>query len=499
MLFCLTYAAHGAANRVEPAAPLQHRQPTAMQRYIEHAEAALQAADAANKEQAPAAAAALAALVDDPLYDMLPKVGQRILVSSQAWATWTQGDIVGARDLYLKATRIDGNEPDDWYRLAILENHLGELPSSARYMTAFVRRWPDLVNNLDLHVLSGYAFDSDSNAAWRSDVLQALFDAKWDDAGNGVDGVWRHLALLYLAKGDHAAAATVAERIADPLIIVSMRSDKRFDPIAASIDKLPSAREAAEHRIEALRGLLAKQPKRVDLVSTLGSQLLVAGRHEEVLSLLDETLKAIAADPSSFEALDKKNWLMNQRAIALRRLGRFDEALAEIERASQVDEHGDPNVSQVLNLATFYCNAGHPKEALRAMERVGLMSPYGRMVQSAVRHCAALQMGNRRAADEEVAYMLEHRKVSEAIVLETLLTEGRVDEAAKLLISHFADPTKVDDALGFVQEFKTAPELPGYRALHVHRRELLARDDVKAAAAQVGRMGVHDVFDNAGI
>ncbi|WP_460711559.1 tetratricopeptide repeat protein [Lysobacter terrae] len=471
-----------------------------MQRYIDQANAALQVADQAKKEDASAAAAALSAVIDDPLYGMLPKEGQRMLMSAMAWSTWQEGKPESARDLYLQATKIDGNEPHDWYRLAILERHLGDMPRSARYMTALVRRWPDRANNLDRQLLNVYAYRVEGNPPWRTDLLQALFDAGWDDSGNGVDSIWHQLALAYLDQSHPAAGAKVVERITDPLIIIRMRSDKRFDAVAASLDKLPTPQEAAERRIAELRRLVAVSPKRVDLISALGTQLLVAGRSEEALALADTTLATIAADPTSFPNLDEKNWVMNDRASALRRLGRLDEALAEMESASRVDESGAPNVSQVLNLASLYCSAGRPKDALRAVERVKSgMSGYGRMVLSAVQHHAALQTGDRRAASEALNYLLAHRKESEAIVLEALLIEGRVDDAAQGLIRQFADPSKRDDALRFVQEFKTPPELVGDHSFSVHRDELLARDDVKAAVAQVGRMGVHEVFDYGGI
>lgn len=494
-------AALGAADRFDQPSPLeQGPQQSAMQRYIEQANAALQAADQASEEDAAATLAALSAVIDDPLYGMLTKEGQRMLVSAKALATWQQGRLENARDLYVQATKIDGNEPDDWYRLAILERHLGDTPRSARYMTALVHRWPDRANNLDRSLLNAYAYRPEGNPPWRTELMQALFDAGWDDSGNGVDSIWHQLALAYLDQGDPAAAAKVVERIVDPLIIIRMRSDKRFDAVAASLNKLPAPQEAAEQRITELRRLIKVSPKRVDLISSLGTQLLVAGRNQEALVLADTTLAAIAADPASFPNLEHKNWVMNDRASALRRLGRLDEALAELDSASRMDESGRPNVSQVLNLASLYCSAGRPKEALRAVERVKSgMSGYGRMVLSAVQHHAALQTGDRRAASEALGYLLAHRKESEAIVLEALLIEGRVDDAAQSLIGQFADPSKRDDALRFVQEFKSPPELAGDQAFSIHRSELLARDDVKAAVAQVGRMGAHEVFDYDGI
>jgi tetratricopeptide (TPR) repeat protein len=501
LLLCTAGAAFGAAGRFDKAPPLNMlRQPTAMERYLEQADAAIQAAEQSEAATASAAVASLSALIDDALFTMLSKPQQRMLVSAKGLATWRGGDPEGARDLFTRATAIDGNEPDDWYRLAILEHELGDRARSARYMTSLINRWPELVNNLDPRLLGDYVYRGEAGATWRTALMQALFDADWDDRHNGVDDVWRELALAQVENGSLPAAANAIMRITDPLTTVKVRSDKRFDALIAGVDALPSARDVAERRVEVLRRLVAESPKRIDLASTFGTALLVAGRHEEALAAADALLAAIAAeDPSSFEKLDEKVWIMNNRAIALRRLGRQDEAAAQFERASHVDELGSPNVSQVLNLAAYYCDLGRPKEALRTIERVGNASGYGRMVQSGIQHCAALQTGNRQAAREAMNYMTAHRSDSSTMIIEALLREGRIDEAAATLIGQLEDPKGRDEALNFLQDFRKGPELVGTRTLNANRRALLTRADIKAAAERVGHLGVHDIFASTGI
>jgi hypothetical protein len=190
---------------------------------------------------------------------------------------------------------------------------------------------------------------------------------------------------------------------------------------------------------------------------------------------------------------------MNNRAIGLRRLGRIEEAVAEIERASHLEEVGTTNVSQVLNLAAFYCDLGRPNDARRTIERVGPMSGYGRMVLGSVEHCAALQTGDRQAARRALDYLLSHRSDSEALLLAAFVHEGRLDDAARILIGQLDDPKSRGDALDFVQEFREGPELIGSRSLNANHDALMARNDVKAAIESVGRVGMHDVFDNTGI
>jgi hypothetical protein len=141
-----------------------------------------------------------------------------------------------------------------------------------------------------------------------------------------------------------------------------------------------------------------------------------------------------------------------------------------------------------------------PKDALRTIERVGgSTSGYGRMVLSGIQHCAAVQTGNRQAARQALDYLRAHRSDSRTMVVEALLREGLIDEAAEALIDGLEDPNGREDALDFVQQFRKAPELAGTRTLNSNRLALLARKDVKTAVERVGRMGAHDVFANTGI
>lgn len=486
------------ARNEQPPPPVGLRQSTALDKYLARAEAAVTAAQDGNTKDV---ADALASLIDDMLFVSLTKPQQRLLLSSAALVAWRRDEPVRARDLFRKATDIDGNDPDDWYRLALLELQLGDRARSARYLTAFARRWPNLVDNLDRQFLSDHIYRSEAVSAVRLALLQALFDANWSDRQNGVSDAWRELALSHIANGHLSAAASAIASIDDPLVIAKLRSDKRFDAMAERIAELPSVEEAAARQVDTFRKRVAASPARVDLAMTLGTALLVAGRHDEALAASDATLAAISAskDTASFEHLDEQVWVMNNRAIALRRLGRNEEAVAALDRASRLGEDGAPNVSQVLNLATLYCQLGRPKAALETIARAGSMSGYGRMVQTAVEHCAALQSGDREGIMASRNYLVGHRRDSRGIVLEALLREGRLDDAAEELITQLDEPEGRDDALEFVQEFRRAPELVGSRGLRRNWRKLVARKDVQAAVARVGRMGRHGVYDVSGI
>lgn len=454
----------------------------------------------ADRGDAAAARRELDAIVVDPLFPTLSAQQQRELLSTNAVLAWQDEDTARAAELMRAATIAYGNEPDDWYRLAILDLQLGQRSRATQQMAAFVSRWPELVNNLHRVLLSDLLFQGQPRDDDRIALMGALFDAGWTDNGRGVDDVWRELALLHLARGDRARADAVIAGIKDPMAIAKMRSDLRFDPLHASVARLPSVEAAAAAEVERLRALHAQLPNRVDLAADLGTALLVAGRNAEALAASDTFLAALeAADSDSFESLDDRIWVMNNRAIALRRAGRFDEAAAQFERAGKLDENGGDNVSQRLNLGTFLCLIGRPADALRAVESVGTMSGYGLMVQTAVRHCAARQLDDAAGAAKALAHLYDQRADARSIVVEELLRAGDLDRAAAELVRALEDPESRAQALESVQQFRRSMPLPAFPDMETRRTTLLARADVQAAIARVGRALRHDVFNVSGI
>ena len=437
----------------------------------------------------------------DALFGTLTRAQQREVLSAAAIAAWHQEDLPRAAELLRAATVADGNVPDDWYRLAILELQLGQRSRAMQQVAAFARRWPALVNNLDRMLLIELLFRAEPREVDRLNLMDALFDAGWNDNERKVDDVWRELALLHLTRGAQPRAHEVLARISDPLVIAAIRSDKRFDALQAAIDGLPTVEAAAAANVARLQDLTGRFPKRIDLASDLGTALLVVGRDADALAVSEAMLTSIddAQDTRSFAALDDRIWVMNNKAIALRRAGRFDEAAAQFKAAGELGEGGGDNVSQRLNLGTFLCAIGRPTEALAVIEPVGDMSGYGRMVQTAVQHCAALQRRDAPGAARALAYLYDHRADSREIVVNALLRANDIERAASELIRALEHADDRAKALEYVQEFRTPMALPAQEELRANRTHLLARADVQAAIDRVGRVLRHEVFDVSGI
>lgn len=438
-------------------------------------------------------------LIADPWFQTLDGPNRRRLLSLAARGAWFADDLPPAIALMQRAVAADGNDPDDWFRLALMHADAGQLQHSAALLAPLVERWPALVNNLPRVNVMQLIFRLESGDLHRFRLMRALFDAGWTASDRGADEAWRELALDELARGDAAAAARVVARIDEPLTLAGLRSDGRFDVIAPALATRPSVEAAASGWVERLEQLTSEHPNRLDLASDLGDALLTAGRHVEALAVSDAALQALAAGPDSFENTTDRVWIMNNRAIALRRMGRVDEAVAELDQARRLDEGEGTNISQMLNLGTLLCRLGRADEAARLPAPGTAMTGYGRMVQAALEHCIALQLARPADARNALRHMQDHRSDAGLLLVEALLREGRVADAGHELIRALGSGDTRASALEYVQSFERSPSLPADKKLDAAFEALLKRADVRDAIDRVGRIHRYAIYARTGI
>lgn len=442
---------------------------------------------------------ALGRAIDDLRFSKLERSEQQAVLSACAWSRARLGDLEGARELYTRAVSLGAVGPDDWYRLGLIEIDLRHHDAAAVALTRLTEGWPELLANIDPWFLQSLLHDTKPDSPARLGLMQALFDANWRSTNGAESNVWQQLALRRVIRGERDLARAPIQRVTDPHSIVAMRADKRFDglidPQAWSYD----VGLAARRWVERLRHDAASTPDRLAPRVQLSYALLTTGMHDELFALVDETIAAItgaAPGEQPFADLEEQVWLLNNRAIALRRLGRHEEALAELERASRLTEDGGVNVSQALNLGQFRCLMGRPEQALEAIGRAGEMSGYGKMVETSVRHCAALQLGDAAAADEALAYLRAHRDDGQIVYLESLLTAGRLDTAKEIVIGLLDSVEDRADALAWLQDYRIGEPFPFDRESRANRKALIARPDVRAAIERVGRIEHHPIYND---
>jgi tetratricopeptide (TPR) repeat protein len=376
-------------------------------------------------------------------------------------------------------------DAEGWIRLAWREQQLGNRPRAAAAFLQVARGWPALLPNIDPRLVHGLLRREGADPTARLAVMQALFDSDWDRQRPAASHVWFELALARLERGEPALAATALARIRLASELVKLRIDRRFDalvdPGAPAFDV---ERAARGNVLELMQAATGPQPPEQVLVE-LGFAMLTAGMDDGLLRMTDDILAAAegAGGGTAIEA-GERAWLLAQRAIALRRLGRVDAALEQLRQASRIDQAGE---GPRLQLALLHCSLNQPAAARRVLAGTDAASAHGHMLAATVRLRAALREGDRAEVAQAIAWLEAHRNDSPRLHLEGLLHAGRIDAAAEVLRDLLAAESTRVDALYWVQQFREPAALPGEFAYREARTRLLARSDVATAVQRVGR------------
>lgn len=442
----------------------------------------------------------------DPGFRALPAADRRL-----AWAVRARIDMAEQRharaiEHLQKALDADDDDPDVWYWLAMSQHHHEKAEAAAKSFTELAERWPELLANIasdDIYRLQASLREGSQE---KLDLLQTLFDARWDDPAGDASALWHQLALMRLDRGEIDQARAAVRQIVHPGVIIAMRSDRRFDALVDRDSWAFNPGRASARAVEAMRSKVDARPDDLDAKVQLSYALLDAGDHEGVLRLVDGALadpaeKDVAGEPASddYEAAENRAWLLNNRAVALYRLGRTQDALADMERARRVSDGPGPNISQTLNLGEFHCMQGNAVDARRMADAVedGQISDYGRMIQARLRLCAAWLSQDAGGMKRALSTIRKGRANGEWIHLDALVMLGRYDEAAQALIQMLGSPRERSDTLYSLQTYREVPPTPTLSRLRGQHEALLARDDVKAMIERVGRRETHDLYYNA--
>ena len=387
---------------------------------------------------------------------------------------------------------------DDWYPLAMLELHDGNKEEAAKGLSHLARTWPEHAHTIDITAVSQLVYQSKLPPAARLELLQALTSADWRQGRSANSGLWYELTLMQLLEGNIDQARESAQHVATAEFIIKLRSDKQFDPLIDRTSPRFNVGLAAQNEVDTLQMLASASPDSLQLRNELTDAMLMSGmtlaalRHADlILAKMDQT----SSDDPLFTDMEDRVWTMNNRAVALRRLGRSDEGIFELEAASRLGEDGQPNVSQILNLAQSYCSMAQPQKAREALARLGDgLSPYGQMVKASSEHRIAVQTQDRDASRKALHYLRENRSLSQSLYLWALLETNQLEQAAELMKGLLASPADRSEALSWAQESLEAPQQAGDIIPEANFKAVLARPDVQSAIAAVGHVESYPVF-----
>jgi len=429
----------------------------------------------------------------------LPTLSQADRLEAYSQAAWTalQTGQTGLARTYLQSARqLSPDEPRVLYLLGALDTQEGNPLDGIRNITRAVQLAPSFAGDVSINMAAQFIQRLQGEEDVLRAFLEVLFQRQWKPDGVEPTDFWRTLALLQInAEQSERVAATLA-RIDTPMEVIALRADKRFDRFIDRDSPRFDPQQSAQRHLDTLRLDTLLAPENVTALSAMSEAMLLMGKNEDVLAMTDRAAEVAAGPgiPDTFEGSGDLAWLLNSRAIAQRRLGDIETAMATMTLAGRFSEGGGSNVSQRLNLAVWQTGILQPRQALETANGIGdNLNPYGEAVQQWVRFAAYRQLGDLARAEQAKAWLQAHDDVAAGYFMEALLEDNALDAAAAHLIGRLQSTQHRSDTLLSVQRFVTVPSLPGDAERDRRWWQVVARRDVQAALNAVGRSDAYAI------
>lgn len=438
----------------------------------------------------------LAAVMADPLFPSLDNHEQRNVLSAAAWVEVRSGQYDAAAPLYRRALEEDPSNADDWHRLSMAEEIIGNDDAAADALIHILQEWPGLANGLEAHTVLSLVDDLPVDSDKRMRLMRSLLDANWKWQEEAASDLWYELALTLVERGDKEQAREVIAQVAWPYPLIQMQADRRFDGLVSPEPGYVT--DALGQLVGRLEALSRDNPTHLYVHNAWLEALLHAGRQEEVIAISDDILARIGTqtqkDPAFYDS-DDANFTQEIRFRALRRQGRVEDAEAALKQASEMPEYGEPNIGQKVDLATWYNARVRPDEAIATIKRISAMAEQApRTRRDVILMQAALHKGDKRGAERLLKQIRTKEHGAEGLVLQALLRASRLDDAAALFIRRLQDPRLRGGALLYTQKGLESEPQPGDAIYQRNKQAMLDRADVKAAVDAVGRAQSYDIW-----
>jgi hypothetical protein len=443
---------------------------------------------------------ALRGVIDTDQFERLSLSEQHFALALAANAALVRGEPQRALSLIQRPCAMAETDARDWMIRVTAANTAGNFKDALFALTTLAERWPEQLAQVQVQseaqgndpiqwTLSRLgAGDSDSD---RYALLTALRRVPFAPEPANASSWWRDLALLQLARGEPASAVQTLDRISDPRVAISIWADKRFDGVRSEFGGQLQIAAVAQRSVRDAMLRVQDSPNLLKPMNRLAYLLVDLLQFQQALQVTDSAIeRQDTRGPAAWSDYDRQYpWTLETRAQALSELGRGEAALTQFEAASRV-ESGADKVSQIIDLAEAYNEAGRPREAMETLQRVSPQqaSPFGVMAFRLEQFWADLQLHNQSAADRARAFLREHQDDAVGLYQEALLCADLPDEGAALLISRLADVRRRSAALEAVQSYTDGVEPPLLLEKHRRWQALIDRPDVHQEIQRVGHV-----------
>jgi hypothetical protein len=398
------------------------------------------------------------------------------------------------------ASELPEADGTDWYRRAWVASYIDEKPDAAQSLATLAKRWPKMAADIDFSFVR-YVYRSISKAdnaeQLQADLGRALLSAEWqpkDIPPQQADFIWFNLAQHDLNLSNYDDAEKAADRIQSSYFLRIMHANKSFDSIIAARPSHFDFDKAHQEEIKNGFKRIGENSDLLEPVVTTALNLIEVDRPTEALLILDKAIaKTQKKGTPAFKDIDDEiNWLYDARANALLALGHNEEAIAALKKGARENEHGDSNVSQIINLAETHLDLDDPQEALTELATLkGEVSEYGRMQVEAIRACAYITLKDDMNFQKSRDYIDAHPNDDIGAVLRTHFCVKDFDGAAKFMIAGISDPKQRSNVIMKLQLYRIAAKATSTKYNHnleAGYAALRERSDVKQALEPYGRI-----------
>lgn len=348
----------------------------------------------------------------------------------------------------------------------------------------------------------------------RYDFLRTFFLSEYEP-GNPfefADEFMFDYAVMSVERGDVTDLKKIIRSLTEPGVILRVRIDRRFDAVRkdGDLEDFLDLENASDRYISKLEGLITTYPQFAFGHVLLSRALTGAWRFKDALDAIEPIAWKVRIPivNRSFTDLDtSKNWVLETYANAMWREEYPEQSEDMFIEAVQVPESNEKNVSQQINLALKVIHGGNLDLALALAQDLldsnANTSPYGAMWIRTILVCGNAMSDAPKDFSQSMAYLLAHERDNPGALIEALLCTNDLDLAAQHLIRRLESVVQRTNALLYMQYTKSDWESERRAHVHQHLDELSAghilwhrldevreRDDVVAAANQVGRIEV---------
>lgn len=438
-------------------------------------------------------------LLRSPLLATLPASVRHMLLLRTAAVGVQANDFTGAYRLAVRSTAMAEAASGDWLVRLDAAYFAHYSLDASRSLARLARGWPAELRLVPVSIVRRVAGREPQSAAERQarfDALEALYEARWtDEYGVEPAALWGELVRELAERGELREAVSVAAHVDSPRVMVLLRADKRFDALVREAPARFDVAAAGEREVRDWARAAERFPRKLDALVQLTYALLDVGRYKRAYQITSAILAQV--DSANLQRLfdddgTSLNWILDNHARALEGLQDWKGAEWVLRSAADRLEHGERNVSNIINLAQFEADLGRGDEALRVLGELPAnaenMAPYGRMQWYDAQLAAAIAKRDTALEAESLAYLAAHRSAALSTYQVALVRANRLSDAAKLLIQRLGDPATRGAALADMQRYQDPPAPQAAQAVRDRWRELAQRPDVQEAVGRVGRM-----------